>query len=83
MTYFSFLGQQPIYVFSWILNEFWYEIFARTIFCTPEFIAFHEVVPYIMDFGLLSLNMGEIIFEIMSEEYTEEYSEEYSMSWKF
>ena len=31
-----------------------YELCARTLLGTPEFIVFHELMPDIMDFGLFS-----------------------------
>ena len=37
-----------------IFHEFIYEFFARILPGTPEFIVFHEIMPYIMDFGLFS-----------------------------
>ena len=41
-------------IFHELIYEFCHEIFARTLFGKPEFTAFHEIMPNIMDFGLFS-----------------------------
>ena len=41
-------------IFLGFIYEFIYEIFARTLLGTPEFIVFLEIIPHIMDFGLFS-----------------------------
>ena len=41
-------------IFDEFIYEFIYEIFARTILGTPEYIVFLEIMPNIMDFGLFS-----------------------------
>ena len=37
-----------------VIYEFLYEIFARRLLGTPEFVVFHEIMPEIMNFGLFS-----------------------------
>ena len=41
-------------IFHEFKHEFRYEFLDRTLLGTPEFIFFHEIMPEIMYFGLLS-----------------------------
>ena len=41
-------------IFHEFIYEFMYEIFARALLGTPEFIVFHIFMPDIMDLGLFS-----------------------------